>query len=215
MFKRVRASRVVVVAPLMLAGALILGACDDDGGETTTTATTTATAAATTSTETATATTEATETPATAATEEAETVEVTAVDYEFQNLPETVEVGTTLTLVNESEGEVHELVAIKLPEGEDRPVDELIALPEEEIGALMGDAMPSMVLVAMPGEAGEAVVGTGELTEAGRYIVLCAVPIGADPEAFAAAAQNATQAPEVEGGPPHFTAGMYGEITVE
>ena len=40
---------------------------------------------------------------------------------------------------------------------------------------------PAMVLVAGPGEDGMAVVGDGTVTEPGRYVVACAIPIGADP----------------------------------
>ncbi|MBW3575543.1 MAG: hypothetical protein KY450_11840, partial [Actinobacteria bacterium] len=38
-----------------------------------------------------------------------ETVEVTAVDYSFQGIPDTVEAGTEFRLKNESEGELHEM----------------------------------------------------------------------------------------------------------
>ena len=80
-----------------------------------------------------------------------------------------------------------------------------------------------MVLIAGPGEEGMAVVGDGTLTEPGRYIIACAIPIGADPAEIMAPPSSdpaATEGsapsgpPEAEGGPPHFTAGMYGEVLV-
>jgi hypothetical protein len=147
---------------------------------------------------------------------EGESVEVTAVDYEFEGLPETVGAGTTFSLVNESEGEAHEMVAILLPEDETRSVEDLLALPEEELGELAA-VEPAFVLVAAPGEEGMAVLGDGTLTEPGRYLFACFIPVGADPEEFLGAAEStgAEGPPEVEGGPPHFTEGMFAEVIVE
>ena len=74
-----------------------------------------------------------------------------------------------------------------------------------------------MVLIAPPNGA-EVIkaLGTGKLTEKGRYAVICAIPVGADPAAYLAAAQSATDGPpNVPGGPPHLTQGMFGEITVK
>ena len=58
--------------------------------------------------------------------------------------------------------------------------------------------------------------GDGTLTEPGRYLVLCAIPTGADPgEYLAAAAASEGGPPEgVAGGPPHFVNGMWAEVTV-
>ena len=72
-----------------------------------------------------------------------------------------------------------------------------------------------MVLLAPP-SGGEMIpaVGDGTLTEPGRYAVFCAIPIGADPEEYMNAPPG-DGPPEVEGGAPHFTEGMYGEISVE
>ncbi len=146
-----------------------------------------------------------------------ETVEVTAVDYEFEGLPDSVTAGTRLTLVNESEAEIHELVAIRLPDDEQRSVDELVALPEAELQALFRGGEPAMVLVARPAS-DETIpaVGDGTLADAGRYALLCAIPTGADPDEYLAAAGAAEGGPpDVPGGPPHFVNGMYAELTVE
>ena len=56
-------------------------------------------------------------------------VAVNAVDYAFEDLPETVEAGTMLSLTNNSTAEVHELVAFLLPEDETRPIEELVTAP--------------------------------------------------------------------------------------
>src|SRR5690349_16568642 len=63
-----------------------------------------------------------------------ETITVTAVDYAYQDLPESIAAGTVLKLVNQSAGEAHELVAVKIPDGEKRSVSDLLNLSEEELG---------------------------------------------------------------------------------
>lgn len=140
-------------------------------------------------------------------------IEVTAVDYEVENLPERIASGATLSLVNESAVELHELVAIPLPADETRSVDELIADP----GALVA-YFPSVeaVLIAPPLEGSIAVEGTGTLSTPGRYAIICAIPTGAIPEDYLAAAAEAEGGPpEVAGGPPHFVEGMWAEVIVE
>lgn len=143
------------------------------------------------------------------------TITVTAKDYEFDGLPGSVASGTVLKLTNASTREVHELVAVKLADDEKRPVDELLKLPEDQQSALFA-ADPAMVLIAPPGGAPQiAAVGTGELTAKGRYLVLCGVPTGADPNAYLAAAANPSGGPpNIPGGPPHFANGMYAEVEV-
>ena len=144
-----------------------------------------------------------------------DTKTVTAVDYRFEKLPRSVEAGTTLKLKNSSDKELHEMVVARLPDGETRSAEELLRLPEEELGGLF-QGPPALVTFAPPGD-GEPIlaVGDGKLTEKGRYLVMCSIPTGADPAAFLQAAQSASGGPpQVAGGPPHFTHGMYGEITV-
>jgi uncharacterized cupredoxin-like copper-binding protein len=145
-----------------------------------------------------------------------DTKTVTAADYSFQNLPKSVDAGTTLKLENTSTKELHELVLIRIPDSETRPMTDLVKLPESELDRLFaGD--PAMVLLRPPG-GGEQInaVGDGKLTEKGRYAVICAIPTGADPAAYLAAAQSSQGGPpNVPGGPPHFVQGMFGEITVK
>lgn len=143
-----------------------------------------------------------------------ETIEVVAFDYGFNGLPETVAAGTKLTLVNESTEEVHELVAFPLPADEERSVEQLLQLPEEEL-AFLETTEPAAVLVAPPDSEGMAVVGDGTLLEPGRYAIVCFIPVGADPEEFLAAAEGSEGPPDVAGGPPHFTEGMFAELVVE
>lgn len=140
---------------------------------------------------------------------------VTAADYSFQNLPSEVDAGTTLKLENSSTTELHELVLIRIPDSETRPMTDLVKLPENELERLLaGD--PTMVLLRPPGGEQINVMGDGKLTEKGRYAVICAIPTGADPAAYLAAAQASQGGPpQVPGGPPHFVQGMFGEITVK
>jgi hypothetical protein len=137
--------------------------------------------------------------------------EVVAVDYHFEGLPERIDAGSQLTMHNDSAGEVHELVAMAIPDAETRSVEELTALPQAELfAAVPGE--PAFVMLAPPGEDAIPVIGDGTL-DAGRYLLLCAIPTGADPDEFMRQAQQSQAGPpDVPGGPPHFTAGMYAEL---
>lgn len=142
------------------------------------------------------------------------TVTVTAADYRFDDLPANVAPGSKLGLRNESAGELHELVALRLADDEGRSADQLVKLPELELRSLFAGP-PSLVLVAPPREEGLAAVGDGALGAPGRYLVMCFIPTGADPAAYLDALRaNPGQPPSVPGGPPHFTSGMYAELTV-
>lgn len=158
------------------------------------------------------------DTTATTAADEAggETVAVTAVDYAFEGLPSTVAAGSRITLTNESTAELHEIVGFRVPDGVTQSAEELFNMSDEELAALLGgEPEPSFVLIASPGEESFPAVGDGTVTEPGRYVVGCFIPIGADPaEYLAAAAESQGGPPQVEGGPPHFTEGMHGEFTV-
>ena len=152
-------------------------------------------------------------TTAAPSTEEPPVVEVSAVDFGFEDLPEEVSAGTRLTLVNTSEVELHELVAARLPDGEDRDLEELVHLPQEELMALIGQ--PATVLLAAPGGDVIPAVGDGTLSEPGRYLLLCFIPTGVDPAEYLAAAEASGGAPpQVAGGPPHLAHGMYAELSV-
>lgn len=143
---------------------------------------------------------------------------VTATDYEFENLPKSVKSGTKLSLENDSEKELHEMVVFRLKDTEKRPVADLAKLSESEFEGLAATpGPPAMVLLRPPGDAAQIdAVGDGTLTEKGRYMVACFIPTGADPAAFLAESEAATDGPpQVAGGPPHIVEGMFGEITVK
>ncbi len=143
------------------------------------------------------------------------TVAVEGIDYAFENLPDEIAAGTQLTFTNGSTAEFHEMVVIRIPDEEERSVEELLQLPEAEIDAIFGEAPPALVAVAGPGEEGMPVLGDGTISEPGRYVVACFIPVGADPQAVADAMQTTgTEQPDLGDGPPHFTAGMWAELTV-
>lgn len=106
--------------------------------------------------------------------------------------------------------------AIALPPTETRSADELVHLPEAELGQLMAAGPPAFVILTPPGGDPIPAVGDGTLTEPGRYLLMCAIPTGVDPGAYLeAAAAAGGEKPDVPGGPPHFVHGMFAEITVE
>jgi hypothetical protein len=119
-----------------------------------------------------------------------ETVEVTGVDYAFEGVPDTVQAGTVgFKLTNEG-AEPHEMVIFRINDGVTAPLEELLALPEEEVGQSITFAGAAF---AGPGGWG---ASFAEL-EAGRYAAACFVPVGG-----------------AEDGPPHFMEGMTAEFEV-
>lgn len=134
-------------------------------------------------------------------------------DFSFGELPDEVPVGTRLTIDNVSEGELHELVALRLPDGETRSAEDIVT---NGLGELLAGGPPHTVLLAAP-DGGEQInaVGDGTLHEPGRYLILCAIPTGVDPAVYlAAAAESQGGPPQVEGGAPHLAHGMWAELDV-
>ncbi len=129
-------------------------------------------------------------------------------------MPASVPAGTQLGFQNMSSTELHELVVFRLDT--DVLLDELIAQPSAELATMLGE--PVTVMLQPPGAPEATVaVGDGTLTEPGRYILICFIPVGADPGAYmaAVAAAGGGKPEGVAGGPPHFTSGMVAELTVE
>lgn len=151
---------------------------------------------------------------------EVETIVVGAFDYGYADLPGEIAAGTTIVMRNDSEGEVHEILAFRLPDDEDRSVQDLVQLPEEELMPLLD---MRGVALAPPG-ADSTMAPTPPLTleQPGRYVFLCIIPTNAPPDEVMAAVQAFVEAgaPEGEGpdypqtGPPHFVNGMFAEVFV-
>lgn len=137
---------------------------------------------------------------------------VVMADFHDGELPETVPAGTRIVMSNDSQEGLHELVAIRLDDTDDRTPGEIVG---GDIGALLGAIEPSAVLIAPPGRDEQiAAVGDGTLTEPGRYLVMCVIPTGADPDEYLTAAATSDGPPQVAGGPPHIVHGMFAELTV-
>lgn len=141
--------------------------------------------------------------------------DVELADFAFVDLPDELAAGATITIDNTSQTELHELVAVRLPDGEERSAEELLQLAPAELAAFFPGV--ATVLLQAPGS-DEVIVaeGDGTLSDAGRYLVICAIPTGADPDEYLTAAAAAEGGPPegVEGGPPHFVNGMFAELTV-
>ena len=145
-----------------------------------------------------------------------EVVEITAVDYAFEDVPETVPAGTELTLVNEAEGEVHEMIVYRVDDAQTMTLEEIVQGAAEDDGPAPEWLTFAGMDVALPGESGLAPEGPLVLDEPGRYLLLCFIPTGADPAAFEEAiTSEATAPPQVDGGPPHVAQGMAAELRVE
>lgn len=119
-----------------------------------------------------------------------ETVEVSAVDYAFEGLPESVPAGQTAFALTNDGAEPHEIVIFRRAEGETRSPEELFALPEEELFSALTFAGAAMA------EPGQTSLSIADL-EPGAYVATCFVPMGG-----------------AEDGPPHFTQGMLAEFEV-
>ena len=129
-----------------------------------------------------------------------ETIEVTAREYEFEGLPDEATAGTVLVKFTNEGGEVHELAMFTVNEGEERPLEELLALPEEEVETAVTEVTGSAF--ALP----EGTFYTTYDLVAGRTVALCFIPVG-----FTMDALESGEEPE---GAPHFTEGMVHEFEV-
>ena len=125
-------------------------------------------------------------------------VEVTGDDYAFVGLPSSVPVGTSFRFVNGGD-EDHEIFIARRNEGTTETLDELLALPQEELGAkvtLVGGLFANV---------GQSSLASLTLDEEGDYIALCFVSQGTANGVPPADPQNA---------PPHAMLGMRAEFTV-
>lgn len=124
---------------------------------------------------------------------------VLAKDYSFGGLPGELPAGPTIVDLSNEGTEFHEIAVMHKADGVTDSWDDLLALPEEEVGA---KAAFVGVAIAAPGESASTVL---DLT-AGDYIAICFIPTGTTPEVLAAGPP-----PEAE---PHFAHGMRQEFTV-
>ena len=124
-----------------------------------------------------------------------QTLDVTATEYEYDGIPASLETGYhVLNFSNEGQ-EQHEMFTFKINDGVTESLDEIFALPEEEV---FSKITPVNAAFAPPRESD---TGSWNLQTPGSYAVVCFVSVGS--------------VGETEGdGPPHFTEGMIHEFTV-
>ncbi len=128
-----------------------------------------------------------------------DTIEVSAVEYTFENLPTSVPAGRTSFVFTNNGAEIHEMVVFRIDDDVTETIGEILALED--------DASSKVQFIGSTvGAQGETDTETLELTP-GRYAALCFIPVGTT---------DATNVGESEEppGPPHFTAGMQAEFTV-
>ena len=142
-------------------------------------------------------------------------VEVKLVDFGFAGLPDSIAAGTRLTITNAAPVEIHKLSALRLRDDEDRPVEKLLALPDAELAAILR-VRPATVLVAAPGGPQVNEVGDGTLNTPGRYLIICAIPLGLPADEYLNALPSNGRRPQLtSGGRPHFHLGMVDDVVVK
>lgn len=130
-----------------------------------------------------------------------ERLTVTATDYAFTGLPDTLDAGPVIVeLVNDGT-EFHQVMLLRLADDERASLEEIVARPEDE---LLTSATPVGGAFAAPDA-----TGTGMLDlPAGRYLAICALPVGATPENMPAIESGQHE------GVAHATVGMVQLVTV-
>jgi hypothetical protein len=124
-----------------------------------------------------------------------ETLDVTATEFEYDGIPDELSTGYHVFDFSNEGQEQHEMFAFKINDGVTESVEELLALPEEEV---FGKITPVNSAFAFPDDTE---TGSWNLASAGNYAVVCFIPVGSVGEA--------------EGdGPPHFSEGMVQEFEV-
>lgn len=127
-------------------------------------------------------------------------LDLTAREYEF-DAPDAAGAGQTSIFLTNEGGEVHEAIVFRIHDDVTETLEELLALPEEEVQTKVTEAGAAF---AAPGVTG---TGVADLTEPGRYAIVCFVPVGTTAEVLASG--------EEPQGEPHAMRGMVAELTVE
>ena len=136
-------------------------------------------------------------------------ITVTGVDYAFAGIPDAVDAGTVLGFRNEGE-EPHEMVVFRINDDVELSIQELLALPEEEVGEMI---QHTGFALAAPGEDAEETV---TVAEAGNYAMLCFIPVGTTSIPEGTPPPSGEPMPSgIGSGPPHFTVGMVKQFAVQ
>ena len=136
-------------------------------------------------------------------------ITVTGVDYAFAGIPDAVDAGSVLGFRNEGD-EPHEMVVFRINDDVELSIQELLALPEDEVGEMV---QQTGFALANPGEDAEETV---TVAEAGNYAMLCFIPIGTTSIPEGTPPPSGAPMPSgIGSGPPHFTVGMVKQFTVQ
>jgi hypothetical protein len=117
-------------------------------------------------------------------------VDIEAVEYTFKNAPTSLKAGRVSFALANTGVEDHEMVLFKAADGVTEPLNDLLALPEDEV---MSKMQFTGVTFGAPGTTNYVAI---DLTP-GTYYLVCFLPQGGGEE-----------------GAPHFMAGMQSTITV-
>lgn len=124
-------------------------------------------------------------------------IEVTAIDYVYDADLEGLEPGMVAFDFSNEGTEFHEMALIRINDGVDATIQELLELPDEE-----AEQQTTFMGISF------AAPGTGSTMfadlEEGRYVFICFIPTGS----------TSLEAAETAEGPPHFTQGMVKEFEV-
>jgi hypothetical protein len=127
-------------------------------------------------------------------------IDVTATDHAFEGIPADIDTGKTLIRLTNDGAEYHEVVLERLPQGETRSMEQIVALPQDEESELLEYQGST---IAPPGLGNWTVVDPS----AGRHAALCFIPTGATtPEAATGPVDDTTRV--------HATEGMFTEVQV-
>ena len=142
-----------------------------------------------------------------------QTLDIVATNYAYGGIADgdQIPAGVTVIRLDNQADEYHEIILFRRNEGTTESLDELMALPEDQLGAKLTPAGGGF---AAPGTVGGTVA---DLTP-GDYIAVCFIPKGTTQEAMdqmaAGGSAPEASAPTGSEGPPHFTLGMHVEFTV-
>jgi hypothetical protein len=135
--------------------------------------------------------------------------DVSAIDYEFQDVPETLVAGPQiLRFTNEAPQEQHELVLLRVNPGVDLSPRKLLALPEKK---LANRAEVVSAAFALPGDEDTLIASL----EPGRYVYACFIEVGTTSGGDDEHGGDEHGGDEHGGAAkPHWKRGMLGELEV-
>jgi hypothetical protein len=131
-----------------------------------------------------------------------EVTPVTAREYVFEGDLDGLQAGINGLAFENSGSEFHEMILFRINDDTTETMEELLALPEEEVGSKVTESGGAF------GAPGDSDTLFADL-ETGRYAIICFLPVGATPDNM-----EALESGELDDAPPHFAEGMIREFTV-